>query len=168
MHEFLIFFWRMLLLKSNPEDIPESKFLLFLVSGLYLFLNVITIALVDFFDKAFLLIILDILLLIVWVYMVLKIFKMQYRLTQTLIALFGTGIFFQLLSIPLRLGIEGAQGGLVSFSVLGFFIILLWVTMVYGYLISCAINRSLRVGVLFAASYFILSFQLAAQILSVS
>ena len=165
MQQFLDLFWQIALFRRSPSDLPESTFLLTVVVGAYLLINIITVFLAGEAGQSFLLLLTDLVLLTGWAFAVLTLFGKQARLMQTLTALFGVGSVLQFLSLPLSLGIDTNQDWLIGLSVLGFLFILLWAVAVYGYVIARAIDRSAGVGVLLSTGYFLLSFQLAALLI---
>jgi len=170
MQQFLNIYWQIVLLRRGPEDLPESSFLLWIVGLLYGVINVISVLLVDVGERAFLLLLADFILFVGWATLVLIFFGMKSRLTRTLTALFGAGSLLQLLSLPLSLGLDPAQqqDWFMTLRLLGFLVVLLWAVAVYGHIIARAIGKGQGVGVIFAVLYFLLSFELAAQIIPAS
>jgi hypothetical protein len=166
MQQFIYLFWQMALLRRSPADAPDSSFLLVVVGGGYLLINLVTVILTNAASQAFVLILADLALLSAWALGVLTSFGKRARLTQTLTALLGTGGLLQLISLPLSLTAEVGLTWLTNLSVLAFLFILLWAVTVYGFIVARAIETSVGIGMFFASIYFLLSFQLAAWLLT--
>ena len=167
MQHVLTTFLNIVLFRTGPETLPESRLLLSFACIFYLVVNVISILLTGAIDSAFLLLMTDLLLMVAWASTILIIFETRPRLTQTLTALLGAGAVLQGFMLPLSVGppVDQQTEGLVLLRALGFLLILLWAVGVYGQIIARAINKGIGVGVLLSTLYFLLSFQLAAQLL---
>lgn len=167
MQYVLTAFLNIVLLRTGPDTLPESRLLLSFACIFYLVVNVISILLTEAVDSAFLLLMTDLLLMVAWAFTILIIFEARQRLTQTLTALLGAGAVLQVFILPLSLGppVDQQTEGLVLLRALGFLLILLWAVAVYGQIIARAINKGMGAGVLLSTLYFLLSFQLAAQLL---
>lgn len=155
-------FWQIALLRQGPEDLPDSQVLLAFAAILYIAVDMLVIVTLYPADAYLPLLLADVLLLVAWVTALLAVFRFLPRARRTLTALLGAGALLQLLVLPLS-----ALPTLIpqALRVLLLILILLWSVAVYGHIIARALSRSFGVGVAFAVVYFILSYELVAQLI---
>jgi len=160
-------FWQIVLLRRGPDVLPDSAFLLWLTGALYALISIVIVMLIYGGERAVLLLLADMALIVAWATAVLTIYRVRPRLRQTVTALFGAGCFLQLLALPLSFDPDmGAQQDWVmTLRALGLLLILLWSVAVYGQIIARAISRGAGIGVVLAVVYFVLNIELAALLL---
>jgi len=94
MKPLLYAFWKICLLRANPQDLPASRFLLGLSLASYGITGVIDSTVEMPFLQAVLATLVDIALLSALIYIALWMRLLTNRYTQTLTALMGTGAMF--------------------------------------------------------------------------
>lgn len=154
-------FWQIALFRSGPEHLPDSTFFLSLALGFFVAVEVLAIVSLYPLRMLIPLLLTDTLLLVIWSGSLLVLTGFGQRLRATLAALFGTAALLQLVAYPFSAVLPASYDPLrVSALVL----ILLWTIAVYGYIISSAMARSFGIGVAAAVVYFVISFQVLAQL----
>jgi len=114
MKPLLYAFWKICLLRANPQDLPASRFLLGLSLASYGITGVIDSTVEMPFLQAVLATLVDIALLSALIYIALWMRLLTNRYTQTLTALMGTGAMFGAMAFlparyhPLECGRHGA------------------------------------------------------------
>ena len=103
-------------LVKGPQDIPESKNLLFLCLLLYGVISIVLAALSQEIDKAVLSGLIEVALIMLFSQALLQIRGKTSRWTQTVTSLAGTGIIISLIALPLYLliGVDGSNEGTSS------------------------------------------------------
>ena len=144
--------------RSGPQSLPDSQPLLvvslcaYLLSG---FPVVVETPLALFVEFG---------LLIFWCGGLLLLYNKLHRVRQTLSALCGTGVLFNIATIAVLALIDlGVPAALWSTLLI---IVLLWAVAVHGYILGEALSKSFGFGVALAVVYFVLS-GVAAQLTSV-
>ena len=99
-------FWDICLLSVGPQDIPYSRGLLKALLLLYFFIETISWLASEDFAWAVLVTGLDILILFLFVYLILKAFNKTSRFVQTASSFLAVGSLFQLLELPLMYMLE--------------------------------------------------------------
>ncbi len=151
-------FWQIALLKRGPQHLPDAQTLMLGSAALYV-LSGWPIA-VESPTALFL----DTFLLIVWCFALLSFFDLTNRWRQTLTAMFGTGVFFNVFTVTVVLSIDLGLPLIVWSTTL--VIVLLWAVAVHGHILAQALDKPFGVGIALAVVYFLLS-GLAAQNTSV-
>ena len=140
--------------RRGPDSLPASRFLVGILLACHVPLGLFVLYLrnsLNAQDLGFFLI--DLGLYIAFVFAVLRFFKLDSRLIQTLTALFGTEIVINALSVPV--GIVGrVLGDLVAPALIWVYLaLLLWWIDVTGYILAKAIDQSYIVGLMFVILY---------------
>jgi len=122
-------------LRSTPQDLPTSHFLMMLTAAGY-FLVGLAVSLLEPVDT---------LMLAALAWLSLWIIGKTPRFTQTYTALAGTGVLFGLLGWPLITFLQGlpeGQGSSLSLLLLG---LIIWNIMVIGHILRHALGIMMRV-----------------------
>jgi len=161
------------LLRSGPEDLPGSRFLLGVTFAFYL-LAQIPLALIAYGPGSTLvkIIAVSVVLLVtgLWVLLALTGFKSRYL--QTLVALLGTSALLSVLSFPFSLWRQATMLSELppAAPIVVIFAIMLWSIAIDGHILARALSKSFFVGLLVALGYFFLHttllFELVPQSLS--
>lgn len=141
--------------RRGPDSLPSSRFLVGILLACHVPLGLFVLYLrnsLNAQDLGFFLI--DLGLYIAFVFAVLRFFKLDSRLLQTLTALFGTEIVINALSVPVGIvgrgfGVEESQSALIWV----YLALLLWWIDVTGYILAKAIDQSYIVGLMFVILY---------------
>ena len=181
MREIFIAFWRIVLMKDGPQDLPDSQPLLVATSGLYAgaaLLSYIVSALAESAESAsdipllvrlLIAICADLGFIVGFMWLLLFYFGRLGRFRQSLTAVLGTGAIFSLLVIPCMgavvlaesLGDGSGPGGVLAFAALiGLILLVLWSLTVLAHIISSTVAKSFGIGVALAALSFFLNYQL--------
>jgi len=143
------------LLRKGPQDLPKSTELLVLSLFMYTLIDVLLTVqsrpLVDALMVSFL----DVGLLLLVTFLILKQHKHLERWHQTMTALFGTGVVLGIFIFPLVFG--GVQNQyeewLQQIIVLLFLIMVIWNVAVLAHIVRHAISTSAGIGVMIAILY---------------
>jgi len=156
--QFLRIFVDIVLWRRGPQDLPVSGLLLALTIAFYVVVSSVQLALLR--EPAatwFFFIVVDPLLLMAWVWLVLKLYRHGERFLQTATAVFGTGAVLGLgLYLPLQLIVTAMGQGPAS-SMAQVFALLLVVafTLVTGRIIKLATDSNLFTGIAVSLTYFL-------------
>ena len=156
----------MLLLKTAPQDLPYSTGLMARV----IFLNLISGVIIGGADDpalAFSQMLLSVLILLFFSYVVLSSLKLMARFVQTVTALFGTGIIFNLLFWPIFSFSQAEQLSDFSLQVISSAILMLvsWEILVNAHIFRNALNTKMVQAVILSMSLFFISLTLSQLIL---
>lgn len=140
---------------NGPQDLPYSQVLFRIVVFLYFVTGSLSMwPTVSFFDS-FWVMFLDAMILLVFCWLCLVLFKKRSRLVQVATALFSVGALFQLLAWPLLLHIdESKQSGVISVeaSVL-LLLIISWNLAAYAHIFRQALEIRMPVAFILTISY---------------
>ncbi len=156
----------MLLLKTAPGDLPYSFGLmnriifLYLVSGLVVQSELVEPSL------SISRMVLNIVITLFFSYAILSALNLKARLVQTISALVGVGIIFNLLAWPLlnQLGEEASTepvAGIISLLVL---LLMSWELLVTAHIFRHALNVKIAQGIMLALGLFFISITLSQMI----
>jgi hypothetical protein len=145
--------------KLGPEDLPDSRFLLGATITAYLLLE-LPLALLVFGATPVLVqtLLVDVLMLVAYLWLVLRLAGHQRRIRQTLTACFGTGALLGAISAPFTVWRQmslGTDSGAALPSTI-IFAIILWSIAVDGHIISRALSKPVAIGLVVAVTYFFL------------
>jgi hypothetical protein len=164
--QFLRIFLDIVLWRRGPQDLPASQLLVWLTLAAYVTVSVVQLALLDEPVKTwFFFLVVDPVLLMAWVWLVLKLFGHPERYVQTVSAVLGTGALLGLvIYLPLQFVVPPAaegQGAPLA-QVIGFALVAMF-ALVTGRIIKLATDSSLFTGIGVALTYFlVINFLLAA------
>lgn len=148
------------LFRIGPENLPASRFLLYATLCVAALVHtVLTWVIFRSSDVVILTLVIDIGVLIVCVWLLLRLIGLTNRFGQTLTALLGTGTLLKLASMPFvywnaTVPAEVPKPALPSAMILA---IVLWSFAVEGHILARAMSRPFVIGVLIAIAYFFLS-----------
>ena len=173
MIKLLTVFWRIMLRKSSPEELPGSNFLLATTFVFFLLSQIpVGIRLYESFGEVLQLLFLDVVLLSVWLRIIVQLSGTLDRFQQSLIALFGTGGLFNLIIGPFLFAYAPYLKELSSLDevqipawiTLIVFIVTIWSVLVMAHIFSRAISRAPSVGLALTLVYVILNFVISSSI----
>ena len=173
MIKLLTVFWRIMLRKSSPEELPGSNFLLVTTFVLFLLSQIpVGIRLYESLGEVFQLLLLDVVLLSVWLRIIVQLSGTLDRFKQSLIALFGTGGLFNLIIGPFLFAYAPYLKELSSLDevqipawiTLIVFIVTIWSVLVMAHIISRAISKTPSVGLGLTLVYVLINFFISSSI----
>ena len=143
--------------KLGPEDLPDSRFLLGLTLVAYLALQV-PLAWLAYgpTDAIWTTIGLSILLMVAFLWVLLRLTGHPSRFRQTLTALLGTGALLSCVAIPFglwRASTPDVQAASALPS-LFMFALMLWSLAIDGHILSRALSRPFAIGLMVSVAYF--------------
>ena len=141
---------------SKPQDLPTSEILLGITLFAYMAVSILLATPVYGIGMGFVQAILELVLLIVYTGIVLKLSHHQERYIQTLSALAGTGVVFGLISIPLVYSLYQtiAPQSAPDMTILrAYVLILAWLVVVYGHVFRHALSSGMPMGLLVGFCY---------------
>ncbi|MGI9343083.1 MAG: hypothetical protein ACR2QV_09535 [Gammaproteobacteria bacterium] len=143
--------------KLGPEDLPDSGFLVGLTLVGYVLMQV-PLAWIAYGPSNAILstIIVSALLLVAFIWVLLRVAGFRQRYRQTLTALLGTSALLSLMSLPFSVWREAtvdlqAASALPSIFI---FAIMLWSLAIDGHILSRALSRPFAIGLMLSISYF--------------
>lgn len=157
--------------RRGPEHIPASQFLLVFAFACYLLVGYVAISVGGAATSAALLLfVADSFVYIFYVWAVLAILKRPTRFKQTVTALLGVDVLFNLIGIPLfiwnaTVASADLDATLPTLFILG---LLIWSLDVAGYIVSRALDRPYIVGVLIVLMYVMASMSIRESLAPVS
>jgi hypothetical protein len=143
--------------KLGPEDLPDSRFLLGATLAFYLVVQIPLIRIVfRSTDTLFLTRFVDVALLLVCLWVLLRLTGLGSRYRQTLTALLGTSGLLSMLSIPFNLWSSAVADLTPRPAIPSAFIlvIVLWSFVVDGHILSRALSKPFVIGLIVAVTYF--------------
>jgi len=173
MIKLLTVFWRIMLRKSSPEELPGSNFLLVTTFVLFLLSQIpVGIRLYESLGEVFQLLLLDVVLLSVWLRIIVQLSGTLDRFKQSLIALFGTGGLFNLIIGPFLFAYAPYLKDLSSLDevqipawiTLIVFIVTIWSVLVMAHIFSRAISKTPSVGLGLTLVYVLINFFISSSI----
>lgn len=145
--------------KLGPEDLPDSGFLLGLTLVGYVLMQV-PLAWIAYGPSNAVLstIIVSAVLLVVFIWALLRVTGFRQRYRQTLTALLGTSALLSLMSLPFSVWREATVGLQAASALPSIFIfaIMLWSLAIDGHILSRALSRPFAIGLMLSISYFFL------------
>jgi len=156
--QFLRIFLDIVLWRRGPQDLPASQLLLMLTIAAYAAVSVVQLALLHETPATWLFfVVIDPLLLLAWVWLVLKLYGHDERFLQTASAVFGTSALLGFaLYIPLQLILATMDQDATSSMAQVFALLLIVVfALVTGRIIKLAIGSSLFTGIAVSLTYFL-------------
>lgn len=145
--------------RAGPEDLPDSGFLLGLTLIAYVVLQ-LPLALVAYGPDSAVLTTIGVsaLLLVAFLWVLLRLTGFQARFRQTLTALLGTSALLSFLSIPFSLWREATLDMEPATALPSIFIfaIMLWSLAIDGHILSRALSRPYAIGLMISIAYFFL------------
>ena len=156
MQQFLKVFVDIVLWRRGPQDLPCSLLLVAATLAAYVLVSVLQLALMHESGPAYLVfLVLDPVLLMGWVWVVLRVYGKVERFLQTIAAILGTSALLALvLSLPLQLlvGVDAARTTTPAAQILALGLILVFL-LVSGRIIKLATDSNLFTGVCVTAIY---------------
>lgn len=152
-------FFDLCLFRLGPQDLPASRFLLSFGILLSILVSLAALSISRVSAMGYLLgDLLNLLLEAALLYAALSYLRLRARFEQTFVALLGSGVLLQLLSLPALVLIIGAEPGqaLREFGLLFLLGVLGWNLAVMGHILRHAFEMRLAAGVLLAVVYFLL------------
>ena len=167
MLRFLVACFEIVLFRKNPADLPGAAE--WAVTAMLLYSGMgLVISLVNFAPRgAVLQVAADVILLLVFVYVMLRIRSMSNRLPQTVSALGGTGFLFSLFALPIMISIHAIGAGDTEARTipgLMLVVLILWNIAVLGHIFRYALDVRPGVGVALALVYVITSMVVASAV----
>lgn len=154
------------LLRKGPQDLPKSSVLLTLCLILYTVLDVLLTVQTRPFTDALLVSLVDVGFLLLATSLILKQHRHFERWSQTMTALFGTGVILGIFIFPLVYG--GVQNQYVDWLqqiiVLLFLVMVIWNVAVLAHIVRHAISTSMGIGIMIAILYIWMSSLLITMI----
>lgn len=143
------------LLRKGPQDLPKSRVLLsysfLLYMGMNILLTIQSRPLVDALLVSFL----DVSFLLAVIFLILKQHHYLERLSQTMTALFGSGVILGICIFPLAYeGVQNQSAAWLQFIiVLLFLFMIIWNIVVLAHIVRHAISTSMGIGIMIAILY---------------
>ena len=163
MHQFIKVFLEIILWRRGPQDLPASRFLVWVTLAAYLMVSVAQLALLNEPAATWLFfLVVDPLLLMSTVWLVLKLYGRSARYNQTISAVLGCSALLGLLVyLPLHMVLIGnlAESNSGAAQLAALFEVTVFV-LVMGRIIERATDSSMFTGVAVALTYFIVSISL--------
>jgi hypothetical protein len=159
-------FFEILLRRLGPEDLPDSQFLLQLMLVAYMLAQVpVVVALYGWSGNALFAVLVDMGVLALFFWLVLKFARRAGRYRRTLTALLGTGALLSLPQGPLVLlsKLATTAGQSPAGPTFGLLLFLFWSIVVQAHIVSRALSSNIAVGLAVALAYFIVSYQVSGQ-----
>ena len=148
------------LLRAGPQYLPASTFLLAAALTVYGFAGLFLSLVNTTFFGALLMVMVDILLLIAFAYVILRVRVMTARFVQTLTALAGTGAILEFVAWPALVWQQlsaTADGGGVMIPSLLLWVWLFWSIAVVGHILRHALSTTFTAGALLSLLYTFIS-----------
>ena len=150
-------FWNICLLRANAEDVPASRVLMILTVAVYFALS-LTVTLIDNnFAKAVFTVIVGLVMMIGFSLAGLWVRSFMNRSLQTVTALAGSGVVFNLISWPLILLSSNYPAEQLMFPRYLLLLLLFWNIAVIGHILRNALSipfwAGLGVSVLYVFTY---------------
>jgi hypothetical protein len=148
-------FFNICLLRKGPQDLPKSTVLLGLCLFMYTFIDVLLTVQSRPFDDALMVSLVDVGILLLVTYFILRQHHHLDRWLQTMTALFGTGVILGIFIFPLVFG--GVQNQyevwVQQIIVFLFLVMVVWNVAVLAHIVRHAISTSMGIGIMIAILY---------------
>lgn len=156
----------MLLLKTAPQDLPCSSGLMSRIIFIYLLSGLVVQSGMVEPSQSISRMLLNLGIIMFFTYVVLSSLKLKARFVQTISALVGVGIIFNLLAWPLlkQLGKEASPeplAGIISFLVL---LLMSWELLVTAHIYRHALNAKMGHAIILSLGLFFISITLSQMI----
>lgn len=140
---------------KGPQDLPASKEFFVVTLSAYCFASFFQASSMQSVDIAILMGLMDAFILVVLCYFLLYLSRRPERWLQTITALFGAGIVFSIVSIPLSflIPIIGNNNPVVYWLYLIVIALMVWNVAVMAHIMRHALSSSFALGVLAALLY---------------
>lgn len=167
-------FFDICLLRRGPQDVPVASSLFFLCLLAYLlagYMALLASIAAATPISAFVVIVLDTLLISALCYGVLRVLQHSERWQQTLTALWGCGALLQLIALPLGIWFDRAvssESPMAEIPLLLSFGILFWSLAVTAHILRHAFDVTFVLGLSYALAYLFLSWSMADWLLVIN
>ena len=159
MMRLLAQFWRLCLLRANPQDLPASVTLELLALAAYVGVGTLDANVQLALWNAFLASAVDAFVLVALTHIALWIRDVPGRAVQTITALAGAGAVLGLIAFPILGALHSDEGALVVLQGLLWLLFVSWQILVYGHILRHALDLPLLAGVMVSLVYFYISFK---------
>jgi hypothetical protein len=167
--QFLKVFFDIVLWRRGPQDLPSSMLLVAATLVAYVLVSVLQLALMHESGSAyFVFLVADPVVLMSWIWIVLKVYRREERYPQTIAAILGSSALISLvLSVPLQVlvGVDAARTATPAAQVLALGLILVFV-LVAGRIVKLATDSNLFTGICVTAIYVFVINAIAAKIMA--
>jgi len=159
MYSLLTLFFDICRFKKGPQDVPVSKWLLFLLIPIYACVSFLILILSTDVFNAILQIIVEITFVLVSAKVILFLANKSDRYQQTASALIATDSVISFAAIPVMATFinQGSANSIIAITLL-----MLWHWAVSGHIFSQALEKHLSIGLGIALLYILLAYQLMA------
>jgi len=148
------YFINLCLLRAGPQDLPGVWLLFWLLLPLSLTVSTLLVRSdVGGLDKGFVAALLDLVLMLSWVWLLLSFKGRPARFLQTTTALLGCGALLGTLGLPLQMA---AAGGGAPLAALSLFFVLVWSVVVVAHILRNALEVGMGLAMGLALTYSIL------------
>jgi hypothetical protein len=149
----------MLLLKTAPQDLPHSPGLVVRVIFLYFLSGIFVQSSVVDTSLAMNMMVVNIIMLLTFAYALLSLRRLNVRFFQTISAVFGTGVIFNLLAWPFvgMIGVEGLSDFVTSLIALLMLSMLSWELLVTAHIYRNALNLNMVYSIMLSFALFFIS-----------
>ena len=156
-------------MRSDPQAIPYSPLLMKILLALYFFIGVVVLMEREQLDRAIGIQVLDILLLLGYFSLCLRLMNMSPRFVQTMSAMLGVGCLFQLSMWPLAMYHGDKTDAAQSPALLSLIALMLlsWYLLVYAHILRSALNMHMASAIGLSVAYLFLSISLEQLIFQV-
>lgn len=153
----------MLLLKTAPQDLPYSISLMARVILLYLISGIVVVGGTVEFSLALARILLNICIILFFSFVLLSVLNLRARYVQTITALIGTGIIFNLLAWPILSYGDIEQSSSAAIQILSLLVLMLisWEILVTAHIYRNALNTKMTQAVLLSMALFFITLTLS-------
>lgn len=164
MRQYINSFLDMMMLRSGPQELPQSRFLFWLMFSLMFMLSLVQGAFIFEPAKNLAFNLFDAMLLLLFVHFLLKFYGVLPRFWQTMTALFGISIIFRLLELPAYVFIQAnPQNWKNPVFILSILLALgLKITHIFvmGHIFRHAMAYTMTAGVATAMAYVVVNYTL--------
>ena len=159
-----------MLLQSKPQDLAYSVYVLKVILGLYVASGVFVLSRTTETNIALYSMALDVAVLSAFTMGCLAVLRLQARLVQTFLALFGTGAIYHMLAWPIieqlnKTDLSDSTKASLSFA---FLMLLSWQILVNAHIYRHALSVDLMKAVVLSIAYWLMSTTLSQILIPVS
>ena len=162
---------RIMMLSAGPQDLPYSPAVLLMTLVAYVITGLVILAPgTDGFSTTLLLMAMDVIVLTGFCYFLLYTRSRLPRLLQTITAMAGVGVLFQLLAYPLILMLDNnaaSQQGSAVGSLL-YFVLISWQLAAVAHIFKQALDMAIGLTLMLSVAYLLLVIFLSDQILTMA
>ncbi|MBU0499133.1 MAG: hypothetical protein KJ558_15205 [Gammaproteobacteria bacterium] len=145
------YFIDLCLLRAGPQDLPATGMLFWLLLPLSLTVSALLVSVdVGGLDRGFVAALLDLVLMLSWVWLLLSFKRHGPRFLQTSTAMLGCGALLGTLGLPLQMA--AATGG-IHLAALGLFFVLFWSLVVIAHILRHALEVGMGLAMGLALTY---------------